>query len=43
MDFSTARFSTASFPGFVIQGGGFTEDMTQKRTNPPSRTRRTTA
>jgi peptidyl-prolyl cis-trans isomerase A (cyclophilin A) len=22
-------------PGFVIQGGGFTEDMTQKRTNPP--------
>jgi cyclophilin family peptidyl-prolyl cis-trans isomerase len=22
-------------PGFVIQGGGFTEDMTQKRTQPP--------
>jgi peptidyl-prolyl cis-trans isomerase A (cyclophilin A) len=22
-------------PGFVIQGGGFTEDMTQKRTHPP--------
>jgi len=22
-------------PGFVIQGGGFTEDMTQKRTRPP--------
>ena len=22
-------------PGFVIQGGGFTEDMPQKRTNPP--------
>lgn len=22
-------------PGFVIQGGGFTEDMTQKKTNPP--------
>jgi cyclophilin family peptidyl-prolyl cis-trans isomerase len=22
-------------PGFVIQGGGFTEDMTQKRTKPP--------
>lgn len=22
-------------PGFVIQGGGFTEDMTQKRTNAP--------
>ena len=22
-------------PGFVIQGGGFSEDMTQKRTNPP--------
>jgi peptidyl-prolyl cis-trans isomerase A (cyclophilin A) len=22
-------------PGFVIQGGGFTEDMSQKRTNPP--------
>ena len=22
-------------PGFVIQGGGFTEDMTQKDTNPP--------
>jgi peptidyl-prolyl cis-trans isomerase A (cyclophilin A) len=22
-------------PGFVIQGGGFTEDMTQKRTEPP--------
>jgi cyclophilin family peptidyl-prolyl cis-trans isomerase len=22
-------------PGFVIQGGGFTEDMNQKRTNPP--------
>src|SRR6201996_1109650 len=22
-------------PGFVIQGGGFTEDMAQKRTNPP--------
>jgi cyclophilin family peptidyl-prolyl cis-trans isomerase len=22
-------------PGFVIQGGGFMEDMTQKRTNPP--------
>jgi peptidyl-prolyl cis-trans isomerase A (cyclophilin A) len=22
-------------PGFVIQGGGFAEDMTQKRTNPP--------
>jgi len=22
-------------PGFVIQGGGFTEDMTQKRTSPP--------
>jgi cyclophilin family peptidyl-prolyl cis-trans isomerase len=22
-------------PGFVIQGGGFTEDFTQKRTNPP--------
>jgi peptidyl-prolyl cis-trans isomerase A (cyclophilin A) len=21
-------------PGFVIQGGGFTEDMTQKKTNP---------
>ena len=21
-------------PGFVIQGGGFTEDMSQKRTNP---------
>jgi peptidyl-prolyl cis-trans isomerase A (cyclophilin A) len=22
-------------PGFVIQGGGFTEDMTQKKTKPP--------
>jgi cyclophilin family peptidyl-prolyl cis-trans isomerase len=22
-------------PGFVIQGGGFTEDMSQKRTQPP--------
>jgi peptidyl-prolyl cis-trans isomerase A (cyclophilin A) len=22
-------------PGFVIQGGGFTEDMSQKRTKPP--------
>jgi peptidyl-prolyl cis-trans isomerase A (cyclophilin A) len=22
-------------PGFVIQGGGFTEDLTQKKTNPP--------
>jgi peptidyl-prolyl cis-trans isomerase A (cyclophilin A) len=22
-------------PGFVIQGGGFTEDMTQKKTQPP--------
>jgi peptidyl-prolyl cis-trans isomerase A (cyclophilin A) len=22
-------------PGFVIQGGGFTEDMSQKRTHPP--------
>jgi len=22
-------------PGFVIQGGGFTDDMTQKRTQPP--------
>jgi len=22
-------------PGFVIQGGGFTEDMTQKKTRPP--------
>jgi peptidyl-prolyl cis-trans isomerase A (cyclophilin A) len=22
-------------PGFVIQGGGFTEDMTQKKTEPP--------
>jgi len=22
-------------PGFVIQGGGFTEDMTQKQTHPP--------
>jgi peptidyl-prolyl cis-trans isomerase A (cyclophilin A) len=22
-------------PGFVIQGGGFTEDMSQKRTEPP--------
>jgi cyclophilin family peptidyl-prolyl cis-trans isomerase len=22
-------------PGFVIQGGGFTEDMTQKKTHPP--------
>ncbi len=22
-------------PGFVIQGGGFTEDLTQKSTNPP--------
>jgi cyclophilin family peptidyl-prolyl cis-trans isomerase len=22
-------------PGFVIQGGGFTEDMAQKRTHPP--------
>jgi cyclophilin family peptidyl-prolyl cis-trans isomerase len=22
-------------PGFVIQGGGYTEDMTKKRTNPP--------
>ena len=22
-------------PGFVIQGGGFTEDLTQKRTHPP--------
>ena len=22
-------------PGFVIQGGGFTEDMTQNKTNPP--------
>src|SRR5271154_2359885 len=22
-------------PGFVIQGGGFTENMTQKKTNPP--------
>ncbi|MFO1465952.1 MAG: peptidylprolyl isomerase [Steroidobacteraceae bacterium] len=24
-------------PGFVIQGGGFTEDMSQKRTQPPIR------
>ncbi len=22
-------------PGFMIQGGGFTEDMSQKKTNPP--------
>ena len=35
MDSSTAPFFTVSFPGFVIQGGGFTEDMTQKRTQPP--------
>ena len=26
-------------PGFVIQGGGFTEDMTQKRTQPPDQER----
>jgi peptidyl-prolyl cis-trans isomerase A (cyclophilin A) len=24
-------------PGFVIQGGGFTEDMAQKKTNPPTK------
>ncbi len=30
-------------PGFVIQGGGFTEDMAQKRTRRRSRTRPTTA
>ena len=30
-------------PGFVIQGGGYTEDMSQKTTRKPIKTKRTTA